>query len=96
MASQYIMPDWMIDWLIVGELKSEWQVVCQCLSKYPWIHLIVGVPIKGGLYQYTERKIQSHDFLLQKSTKMVPISEAKIAKKSSVQALLINIMLFYL
>ena len=34
MASQYIMPDWMN----VGKLKSEWQVVCQCLSKYPWIH----------------------------------------------------------
>ena len=54
---------WLNDWLIVGELKSEWQVVCQCLSKYPWIHLIVGVPIKGGLIQYRERKIQSHDFL---------------------------------
>ena len=65
MASQYIMPDWMIDWLTVGELKSEWQVVCQCLSKYPWIHLIVGAPIKGGLIQDRERKIQSHDFLLQ-------------------------------
>ena len=63
MASQYIMPDWMIDWLIVGELKNEWQVVCQCLSKYLWIHLIVGAPIKGGLIQYRERKIQSHDFL---------------------------------
>ena len=129
MASQCIMPGWMIDWLIVGELKSEWgerggsvvecrtperevggskptaamlcpwarhftprkywwlcpdmteklltgtlslntnkqksewQVVCQCQSKYPWIHLIVGAPIKGGLIQYRERKIQSHDFL---------------------------------
>ena len=60
MASQYIMPDWMID---CGELENEWQVVCQCLSKYPWIHLIVGAPIKGGLIQYRERKIQSHDFL---------------------------------
>ena len=49
------MPDWMSDWLIVGELKSEWQVVCQCLSKYPWIHLIVGAPIKGGLIQDRER-----------------------------------------
>ena len=56
---------WLNDWLIVGELKSEWQVVRQCLSKYPWIHLIVGAPIKGGLIQYRERKIQSHDFLLQ-------------------------------
>ena len=83
------------DWLIVGELKSVWQVVSQCLSKYPWINLIVGAPIKGGLIQYRERKIQSHDFLLQKSTKMAPISEAKIAKKSSVP-FLINIMLFYL
>ena len=55
----------MIDWLIVGELKSEWQVVCQCPSKYPWIHLIVGAPIKGGLIQDRERKIQSHDFLFQ-------------------------------
>ena len=36
----------LIEWLIVGELKSEWQVVCQCLSKYPWIHLIVAGPIK--------------------------------------------------
>ena len=81
------MPDWMIDWLIMGELKSEWQVACQCLSKYPWIHLIVGAPIKGGLIQYRERKIQSHDFLLQMSKKMAPISEAKIAKKSSVLAL---------
>ena len=86
------MIDWLIDWLIVGELKSEWQVVCQCLSKYPRIHLIVGAPIKGGLIQYRERKIQSHDFLtscflLQMSTKMAPISEAKIAKKSSVLAL---------
>ena len=35
--------------------------MCQCLSKYPWIHLIVGAPIKGGLIQYRERKIQSHD-----------------------------------
>ena len=90
MASQYIMPDWLLnDWLIVGELKSEWQVVCQCLSKHPWIHLIVGVPIKGGLIQYRERKTQSHDFLflLQKSTKLAPISEAKIAKKSSALAL---------
>ena len=60
MTSQYIMP---IDWLIVGELKSEWQAVCQCLSKYLWIHLIVGEPIKGGLIQYRERKIQSHGFL---------------------------------
>ena len=57
------MPDWMIDWLTVGELKSEWQVVCQCLSKYPSIHLTVGAPIKGGLIQYRERRIQSHDFL---------------------------------
>ena len=75
------MPDWLIDWSIVGELKSEWQVVCQCLSKYPWIHLIVGVPIKGGLIQYRERKIQSPDFcfLLQTSTKTASISEAKIA-----------------
>ena len=53
----------MIDWLIVGELKSERQVVCQCLSKYPWIHLIVGAPIKAGLIHFRERKIQSHDFL---------------------------------
>ena len=59
MASQYIMPDW----LIVGELKNEWQVVCQCLSKYLWIHLIVDAPIKEGLIQDRERKIQSHDFL---------------------------------
>ena len=65
MASQYIIPDWMIDWLIVGELKSEWQVVCQWLSKYPWIQVIVGVPINGGLIQYREIKIQSHDFLFQ-------------------------------
>ena len=82
----------MIDLLLVGELKSERQVVCQCLNKYPWIHLVVGAPIKGGLIQYRERKIQSHDlltsyFLLQMSTKMAPISEAKIAKKSSVLAL---------
>ena len=54
---------WLNDCYIVGELKSERQVVCQCLSKYPWIHLIVGAPIKGGLIQYRERKIQSHDFL---------------------------------
>ena len=46
----------MPDRLIVGELKGEWQVVCQCLSKYPWIHLIVGAPIKGDLIQYRERK----------------------------------------
>ena len=36
--------------------------MCQCLSKYSWIHLIVGAPIKG-LIQYREWKIQSHDFL---------------------------------
>ena len=51
------------------------------------MHLIVGAPIKGGLIQHRERQIQLHDFLLQKSTKMVPISEAKVAKKSSVLAL---------
>ena len=54
--------------------------------------MIVSAPIKGGLSQYRERKIQSHDFLtsyflLQMSTKMAPISEAKIAKKSSVLAI---------
>ena len=82
------MPNWMIDWLIVSELKSEWQVVCQCLSKYPWIHLIVGVPIKGGLIQYRESKIQSQlPVSCYKPTKMALISEAKIAKNSCILAL---------
>ena len=63
MNSKSVHHAWLNDWLIVGELKSEWQVVCQCRSEYPRIHLIVGAPIKGGFIQYRERKIQSHDFL---------------------------------
>ena len=81
------MPDWMIDWLIVGELKSEWQVVCQCPSKYPWIHLIVGAPIKGLIQDTEKDSVTWLPVFCCKSTKMVPISEAKIAKKSSILAL---------
>ena len=83
------MPDWLIVWLIVGELQSEWQVVCQCLSKYPWIHSIVGALIKGGLIKYREQKIQLHDFLfpVTKVNKDGADLGSQIAKKWSVLAL---------